>query len=321
MHVSMTSVALAGASPFALLYMTHMNIDYDGAGNAYGPDEKDALDYLRDAGQDTHYYGLMSVKPTAQNPVVKKNKDDKQGFLTAPDGTRVLVDPRYPDAQGYLPVVQQSGTFAGFFVSTTSKPNPDRKAGASQYDQSYYLNSAAVAYCALSSGITTQGIGGGDFGFAIRHDTFATASFNFLSGEGSSSNAVGECSYKVFLDIGGTPKQRSDPWANNNFPTCFVVFPGSKTSPLLKTAFADNPGDLAAFMAIQGQVDAASQGASGLDKFHAWVAGGRKTKPPKYDSIAAALQKFSYAPDFFQTAQTAARVGGAILDSVGRAIP
>src|SRR6185295_509138 len=89
-------------------------------------------------------------------------------------------------------------------VSTTSKTNPD--GSASLYEQSHYLDAASVPYCALSTGITSQGIRGGDFGLALRLDTFETASFTFLSGEGSNSNAVGECSYKVFLDIGGTPK-------------------------------------------------------------------------------------------------------------------
>ena len=117
-HVSMTSVAFGKEPPFALIFMTHMNIDFDGAANAYGPDDKDPLDYLANAGRGTHYYGLMSVLRTAKNPV------DKNGMITAPDGTRVKVDKRYPDSQGYLPVVQQTGTYAGYFVSTTSKTNP-----------------------------------------------------------------------------------------------------------------------------------------------------------------------------------------------------
>jgi hypothetical protein len=147
----------------------------------------------------------------------------------------------------------------------------------------------------LSTGLTSQGIRGGDFGLAIRLDTFATASFTFLGGEGSNSNAVGECSYKVFLDIGGTPKKRSDPWADNNFPTCFVLCPRSKVSNLLRTAFAENSGDLAAFIALQAQVDATARGTSGLSKFNKWVANGRKDKPPKYEPIVGALAKFGYA--------------------------
>lgn len=287
MRVSMTSVAMGKELPFALIFMTHMNIDFDGAANAYGPDDKEPLDYLANAGQNTHYYGLMSILPTAKNPV------DKDGMIKAPDGTRVKVDKRYPDSQGYLPVVQQSGTYAGYFVSTTSKTNPD--GSASLYEQSHYLDAASVPYCALSTGITSQGIRGGDFGLALRLDTFATASFTFLSGEGSNSDAVGECSYKVFLDIGGTPKRKADPWADNNFPTCFVLCPRSKTSNFVQTALAENSGDLAAFIALQAQVDATARGTSGLPKFNKWVADGRKEKPTKYEAIVAALAPYGYA--------------------------
>jgi len=291
-RVSMTSVAVGTEEPpFALIFMTHMNIDFDGAGNAYGPDNLEPLDYLVNAGQKTHYYGLMSVLPTAGNPV------DKNGMIKAPDGTRVKVDPREPDKEGYLPVVQQTGPFAGYYVSTTSKRNRDPGASNSQYEQSYYLDSASVAYCALSSGIRREGVGGGDLGLAIRLDTFRSASFNFLEGEGSNSNAVGECSYRVFLDIGGEPKKKSDAWAKNNFSTCFVVFPGSKYCPLLRLAFADNADDFAAFVALQGQADAVARGTSGLAKFNDWVAKGRTSKPANYDAIFSALTK--YVPPIF----------------------
>ena len=155
----------------------------------------------------------------------------------------------------------------------------------------------------------------GDFGLAIRLDTFATASFAFLEGEGSNSNAVGECSYKVFLDIGGTPKRRTDPWVDNNFPNCFVLCPGSKMSSLSRAALADNSGDLAAFIALQAQVDAGARGTSGLPKFNQWIASGRKDKPPKYDSIIAALQKFGYAD--FSDAQRMLKRDPSLLGGAG----
>ncbi len=182
----MTSVAMGTQEPpFALIYMTHMNIDFDGAGNCYGPDNLDPLDHMVNAGKKMHYFGVMSVKPTPENPV------DRNGMIRAPDGTRVKVDPNQPDSQGFLPVVQQTGPFAGYYVSTTSKRNRDPDASRSQYEQSHYLDSASVAYCALSSGIQREGVYGGNFGVAIRLDTFRSASFNFLEGEGSNSNAVG----------------------------------------------------------------------------------------------------------------------------------
>lgn len=289
-HVSMTSVAIDKGKPFALIFMTHMNIDFDGASNAYGPKEKNPLDYLNDAKDENGLYvGLMSLLPTAANPV------DAQGMMKAPTGAKVKVDKRYPDRAGKIPVLQQTGDTAGYFVSTTSKTNPG--GSASIFEQSHYLDSATVPYCALSTGIARQGVGGGDFGVALRLDSFLTADFAFLSGEGSHSNKVGECSYKVFLDIGGKPKKPADPWPDNNFPTLFVVCPGSATSSLATAARADHPGDLAAFIALQGDADARARGASGVAAFNKWKADGRTTKPAAYNSVVGALHKYNYAPD------------------------
>jgi hypothetical protein len=294
-HVSITSVALGTAVPFALIFMSHMNVDMDGAGNAYGPDDMDPLDSLLDAGQATHYYGLMSVLPTA------KNQPDKNGMITAPGGVRVKVDPRFPDAQGYLPVVQQTGPYAGYFVSTTSKTNPT--GSRSLYEQSHYLDAASVPYYAVSGGIQAQGFGDGNFGLAIRLDTFDTASFTALGGEGNSASTdlrVGECSYRVFLDIGGQPKKRTDPWPDNNFPTCFVLCPRSDVSALGQANLADNPRDLAAFIALQAKTNATSQGASAVDAFNTWVAKGRKEPTLSMtDPIIIAFHKYVYmAPTF-----------------------
>ena len=267
--------------------MTHMNLDYDGAANAYGPESLEPLDTIRNArNHKGHYVGVMSVKPTEHNPV------DANGMIKVPGGKRVKVDPDQPDTCGCLPVIQQAGKFAGYYVSTTSKKSRARDADPSVYEQSHYIDSASVAYCALSGGLHRAGVGGGDFGFAIRLDSFRTASFNFLDGEGAKrSYAVGECSYRVFLDIGGKPK-KTHSLAKNDFPTCFVVFPGSKSFPLTQLGSADNPGDFAAFIALQGQEDAVARGRSGLTKFNEWAADGRAKKPARYDEIRAALAKY-----------------------------
>jgi hypothetical protein len=289
-QVSMTSVALGTEPPFALIFMTHMNLDYDGAGNAYGPDDLNPLDNLGDAINDKtgHYVGLMSVKPTPRNQV------DKDGMINADDGTRVKVNPNKPDKCGCLPVINQKDPYRGYYVSATSKTNPDPSASTSRYEQSHYLDSAAVAYGVVHSGLEREGVGDGDLGIAIRLDNFRTATFNFIAGEGGSGKTydVGECSYKVFLDIGGRPKRRNEIYANNNFPTCFVVCPGSKYFPHMNIALADNPDDFAAFIALQGQVDAATPGESGLARFNEWVAGGRTKLPAHFDTIYSALGKY-----------------------------
>ena len=281
--VSITSVSMNGGRPLAFVFMTHMNADFDGAPNAYGPPEKNPLDSLDNAGRwaANGYYGLMSVNP---------NKPVKG----------VKLDERFPDSQGKCPVVQQTGPYAGFYVSTTAKRAPG--GSPSQYEQSHYIDSGSIPFCALSYGLFSKGVGDGDLGVALRLDKYKHAEFHFMGGEGhakgtSGAGAVGECSYKVFLDIGGTPKTAAQKYVNNNFSTIFLVFPGSKNSTLSVLSIADFSEDLAAFMAIQAQVDNASRGKSGIAAFQQYVAGGRKNKPGSFASISAALRPLGYVPN------------------------
>jgi hypothetical protein len=189
------------------------------------------------------------------------------------------------------------------------------------YEQSHYLDSSAVAYCALSGGLHRAGVGGNDFGLALRHDTFRQTSFAFLSGEGANNHKVGECSYKVFLDIGGTPKTSAQRYANNNFLTTFIVFPGSQTSQLTKISLADNAEDFAVFVALQAQIDARSRGSSGLSAFHRYVSGGRKAKPTNYDSVASALQPWGYAPALSTALGVARTIASGLAGTVGGFFP
>jgi hypothetical protein len=290
--VSITKVAIGLGTPVAFVFMTHMNVDFDGAPNAYGPPEKSPLDSLADAGRygGNGYYGLIALSPAEA------------------DAHKLKIDKRFPDVKGRCPIIQQSGPYAGYFVSTTSKRNPG--GSDSRFEQSHYLDSSSVAYCALSYGLASKGVGDGDFGIALRHDTFNQTSFSFLGGEGhgkgsAGAGAVGECSYKVFLDIGGAPKTSAQKYANNNFPTSFIVFPGSNASQLLKISLAEDAEDFAVFLALQAQVDGSARGHSGLPAFRRYVAGGRKIRPPRYESIAIALRPYGYTPGL-------SAVGGAV---------
>jgi hypothetical protein len=317
--VSITSVTFGSGTPGALVFMTHMNVDFDGAPNAYGPPEKSPLDSLADAGRygATGYYGLMAVDPKEVEP-----HDPLKRLIK--DVHHLKLDLRYPDTKGKCPVVQKSPPYAGFFVSTTSKRNVS--GSSSPYEQSHSLDSSAVAYCALSYNLQQKGVGDGDFGIAIRHDTFRQASFSFLGGEGhgrgsAGAGAVGECSYKVFLDIGGSPKTSGQKYANNNFPTSFIVFPGSRASQLVRISLAENAEDFAVFLALQAQVDAAARGHSGLPAFRKYVAGGRKTKPASYGSVAAALQSWGYAPGLSEVVAAASGLASSIAAAAGKLIP
>ena len=96
----------------------------------------------------------------------------------------------------------------------------------------HYLDASAVAFYALSYGLQSKGVGEDNFGLALRHDTYRSASFSIMLGEGHDKDsgdaayALGECSYKVFLDIGGTPKtraQKSRTTASARASWCFPV--------------------------------------------------------------------------------------------------
>ena len=62
--VTMTSVSLASGPTLALIFMSHISIDYDGMGNAYGPAKKCLLDSLANAGwkDPKGYYGVKSLR-------------------------------------------------------------------------------------------------------------------------------------------------------------------------------------------------------------------------------------------------------------------
>lgn len=317
--VSMTGVSVGQELPSALIYMTHMNVDFDGAPNAYGPQELSPLDSLADAGRygENGYYGLIAVGTKEIEPGDPKHRLVK-------DVHNLKLDLRYPDTHGKCPVVQKDGPYAGYFVSTTAKRNPT--GSTSRYEQSHYRDSSTVPFCALSYGLTTKGVGDQDLGIALRYDSFRTTSFPFMAGEGHKKGskhayAVGECSYKVFLDFGGVPKTASQRYARNEFPSMFIVFPGSRTSKLQKISLAENAEDFAVFLAIQAQTDRAVKGRSGLPEFRRYVAGGRKAKPANYESVASALQQYGYSPMLGSIVKAVSSAGASIASGVGRFIP
>jgi len=273
--VAMTSVSLASGPPLALIFMTHMSIDYDGMGNAYGPAKKCPLDSLYNAGWkdvDKGYYGVKAYDP-------KK----------APAGV-VLAQPYdyYKDVFGRVPAVQQTGLYKDYFISVTSGG----------------VDAGVLPFGVLHGSLAAQGVADGNFGIVLRPDKGLTATYTYLAGEGGAikdkkgafvvDHRLGECSYKVFLDVGGAPKQCSDVYANNNFPTTYIVFPRSTDSALTLMSLGDDYDDLPAFIAIQAQADVTAPGSSGLPAFNKYVADGRKTKPTGWARAAYALQARGY---------------------------
>jgi hypothetical protein len=163
--VSMTSVSVGKELRSALVYMTHMNVDFDGSPNVYGPQELSPLDSLEDAGRygENGYYGLMAVGPKEIQP-----GDPKRRLIK--DVHNLKLDLRYPDtANGRCPVVQKTGPYAGYFVSTTSKRNPT--GSTSQYELSHYRDSSdqPVLRLVLRSDYETSRRPGPEHRIAPRH--------------------------------------------------------------------------------------------------------------------------------------------------------
>jgi hypothetical protein len=155
------------------------------------------------------------------------------------------------------------------------------------------MDSSSVAFGALSYLLQSKGVRMGNYGMVIRHDNGKQSGFNFWeAGHGKNSGdlagRLGECSYKVFLDVGGTPKTRAQKYADNNFPTTFIVFPLASNSQLGLLANATNADDLPMLLAFYEQ---AAKGKSGKPLLDDWVAKGRTgARPKSYNRVLDALQ-------------------------------
>ena len=194
-NVSVVSVTF-GSILHAYVFLTHMNIDFDGAPNAYGPPEKETLDTLDHAGQNRRYYGLVAIKPdeTVEINVPQKGKQKQ----SVKDLYNLKLDERFPDSQGRVPVVQHGGEFDDYFISITSRATRSL-AGANQFQQSTYINSAKVPYGALSKRLQDKGVDFGNYAVAIRHDNGRMAGFVMMDGghtSGRDVGSLGEVSYR-----------------------------------------------------------------------------------------------------------------------------
>jgi len=110
--------------PSAFLYVAGMEIDVDGAPNAYGPPEQPGLDFL----------GNASSKP----------KDWKlgewRGIVAGPNGTGLA------DVKGNKAFVQNDGVHKGFFISQTSLQDESVK---DPLNPARYVDATKVPYLAL----------------------------------------------------------------------------------------------------------------------------------------------------------------------------
>jgi hypothetical protein len=106
----------------------------------------------------------------------------------------------------------------GYYVSGTPHPT------GPFYLQNSFVDASRISYGALSGKLRSLGFNIGDYGLAIRHDQILDSGFYFVD-IGANNYALGECSYKVGLNLGGSGRNGT---FNNNFPVSFILFPQSQ---------------------------------------------------------------------------------------------
>ena len=154
--------ALAGTEPqktppsFEIL-TRRMDVDVDGAPNAYGPPGSRTLDFLKNA----HYRG----RPGAA--IV--------GFLTEPD------HPNTPVRQG------PHDPFPGLYISQTAFTDPAR---ADERDVSRYVDATRISYVVLGKAARRRGARLGDFAAVYSRRTGRSA-FALVGDDGNPSGDEG----------------------------------------------------------------------------------------------------------------------------------
>jgi hypothetical protein len=306
--VHLTKVTHQAASIEAYVWMCNINIDFDGSSTAYGPEKLKPADHLGNAfSKDKGWFGVTSYSiaerdeinapyiKQGKNPPILLDTDDKLGKSTTLSGRRLHNKAVEPQIR--FPVVQQAANkdpHPGFYVSATSRPK------GPEYLQSSFTDASKVAFGALSGRLRTLGgLELGDCGLSIRLDKDAQSGWAYEDSGGEKSNAVAECSHKVFLDLGGVGH-------NNNFQVGYIVFPRSKRKDgdakasigekLRLLAQADNADQLVRLIAYCGL---AGKGGSGLKLWEQEQAkngpdAAKVKQPPAYLHVINGLRAWGY---------------------------
>jgi hypothetical protein len=230
----------------AFVYMCRLNLDFDGAPDAYGLDNPNnakqqnlnPLERLHgqkvglgnaagDPGDGTKGWKNFLSKPPGSNrkfywagirsakrgeniaaTMTLDDRDELEAGLQdhAKDGKPKVV----PKGQGWFPLVQKD---TGYYISTTSMV-----ADASASDSHRYLDSSVVPYAVWANNWARLGLRQGDFGLAIENVT--GANMPYVYGDSGTVDKVGECSEKLNYALG----------KGAGYVT-FIAFPGSGAGP------------------------------------------------------------------------------------------
>ena len=173
---------------------SYMGIDADGAPNAYHRDNDLALDYLANAGHTGRWWGIVTTN----------------GRMS---GT---------------PYVQESGEFAGYYVSNTWLEDTSK----STFDTARYVDSTKIPYIVFPGNVyDMRGTGGrGDFGYAINLETGDQSPF-IVADKGPANNKLGEVSIALATRLGGDNPNPKNGAGIPSGEILYVVFPGSHNTP------------------------------------------------------------------------------------------
>jgi hypothetical protein len=196
-HPELGSIVVAQADSTAFFYKSRLAIDADGAPNAYHPKPQSSLglDYLANAGSDDDWWGIAT------------------------------------DSSGN-PYVQQSGTFAGYYVSTTALED-----GGAESDPAHWVDSSTVPYISLPTNPDHKHPRNpakvGDLA-AVYSLTTKKLAYAVFADVGPSSS-IGEGSIQLGDDLGtyaaNQARNAKDGAGVDAASIIYVVFPGSRHSP------------------------------------------------------------------------------------------
>jgi hypothetical protein len=287
-HLNVKVTSVSGPKDLVVyLYVCNVQVDLDGAPDAYGPPGKKCRDVLANARDQPDpkkkgWYGVYPLTPAeahTNNAVIDTN-------------------PSLKDANGRFPVIQSADEpKPGFYVSQSSVA---ANVGFPKWDQRRYLDATKIAFGALSGKLADEGFALGDFCLSMRLDKGVQSSYPFKDSAGKASWALSEVSYKTFADLGGSGFTQHEINRANGFIACHLAFMNSAgtsvRSILDKLSQVDNPGDLPLMIACQLAARPSGSGLARLEQYqNASDMNRLKMSPPhEFHAVVAGLRQAGY---------------------------
>jgi len=268
------------------VYVSNVQVDLDGAPDAYGPPGKKARDSLRNARDHPDlkkgWYGVYAMTPQD----------------AARHNVKIDSNPSLADVHGKFPVIQGAEQpKQGFYVSQSSVV---ANSSMHKWDQRRYVDATSVPFGALAGKLAKEGFVLGDLCLSLRPDKGLQSAYSFMDGAGKSSAALSEVSYKTFSELGGSGFTPHEVNQRTNFLCCHLAFQESSATTvdwiLGRLSKAKNASDLPLFLACQLLVKPTGYG---LDLFENYRKASvtqrlKMPLPHDYHVVVSQLRKAGY---------------------------